>query len=114
MYLCVGVAVLVEILLFTTFRETYKPTILRRRAAKKRSETGDDSWTTEYDQKDSKSAWKTLAEGMSRPAQIIWSSSMLQILSLWGGLVFAFFYVNSTSLPEILEVGSLDYLTCLS
>lgn len=29
---------------------------------------------------------------------------MLQLLSLWGGVMFAFFYVNSTSLPEILEV----------
>lgn len=105
MWLCVAVAAVMEIVMLTAFRETYKPTILRFRAAKKRNETGDDSWTTEYDQKNDKPAWKILAEGMSRPAQIFWSSSLLQYLSLWGGLAFAFFYVNSTSLPEILEVS---------
>lgn len=102
-WLCVGVAGVFEILFVTCFRETYHPTILKRRAAQKRKETGDDSFVAEVElEDDSKGA--TLRQSMIRPVQIAWSSTLLQCLSLWGGVMFAFFYVNSTSLPEILEV----------
>lgn len=100
MWLCAGVAAAIEIAFVLLFRETYHPTILRRRAAQKRRETGDDSYTTEHEVHGP----SMLARSMLRPARIIWSSSMLQCLSLWGGVMFAFFYVNSTALPEILEV----------
>lgn len=103
MWLCVAVATVIEILFISLFRETYHPTILSRRAAKKREETGDDSWTTEFEEHD-QSASSTLAQSMLRPARIIWSSTMLQCMAMWSGVMFAFFYVNSTSLPEILEV----------
>lgn len=103
MWMCVGLAAAMEVVMLTCFRESYKPIILKRRAMNKRKETGDESWTTEHEDQ-SKTATTTLLEGMSRPAKIIYSSSLLQWLSLWGGLVFSFFYVNSTSLPEILEV----------
>lgn len=103
MWLCVAVAGLFEILFLTCFRETYHPTILKRRAAQKRRETGDDSYVTEYDVNED-GAKSTFRQSMLRPAQIAWSSTMLQLFSLWGGVMFSFFYVNSTSLPEILEV----------
>lgn len=103
MWLCVGVAIAIEILFICLFRETYHPTILKQRAAQKRRETGDESYTTVYEGAD-QNTYSVLAQTMLRPARIIWSSSMLQLLSLWGGVMFAFFYVNSTSLPEILEV----------
>lgn len=103
MWLCVGIAGLIEILFVTLFRETYHPTILKRRAAKKREETGDDSFVTEYDDEDN-GAGSKLAQSMLRPARIVWGSTMLQLMSLWSGVIFAFFYVNSTSMPEILEV----------
>lgn len=103
MWLCVGVAGVIEILFVTLFRETYHPTILKRRAAQKRRETGDDSYITEYDEHDQGAA-TTLTQSMLRPLRIFWSSSMLQYLSVWSGVTFAFFYVNSTCLPEMLEV----------
>lgn len=103
MWLCVGIAGVIEILFLSSFSETYHPTILKRRAARKRKETGDDSYTTEYEEAD-RGTTSTLVQAMFRPAYIVWSSSMLQCLSLWGAIMFAFFYINSTSLPEILEV----------
>lgn len=103
MWLCVTVASVIEILFITLFRETYHPTILKRRAAKKREETGDDSYATEYEEQD-KGLTSTLGQSMARPLRIVWSSSMLQCMCLWGGIMFAFFYVNSTTMPEILEV----------
>lgn len=103
MWLCVGVAGFIEVLFLTFFRETYHPTILKRRAVQKRKDTGDDSYTTEYETTD-QSKSSALWQSMRRPSQIAWSSTILQCLSLWGGVMFSFFYVNSTSLPEILEV----------
>lgn len=91
MWMCVGIAAVIECLFLFLFRETYEPTILKRRAEKKRKETGDHSWMSEYEEQD-KGATSTILQSMSRPARIIWSSSMLQVLSLWGGLAFAFFY----------------------
>ena len=44
MWMCVALAGVMEVVMFTLFRETYEPAILRRRAAKKRKETGDNSW----------------------------------------------------------------------
>lgn len=103
MWLCVGLSIVIEVLFICLFRETYRPTILKRRAAQKRKETGDEFYTTEYEGAEQGTV-SVLTQTMLRPARIIWSSSMLQWLSLWGGVMFAFFYVNSTSLPEILEV----------
>lgn len=103
MWLCVALAGLMEVLFLTLFRETYPPTILKRRASQKRKETGDISYISRYEVVDGSES-STLRQSMLRPAQIAWSSTMLQCLSLWGGVMFAFFYVNSTSLPEILEV----------
>lgn len=91
MWMCVGIAVVIEGFFLFLFRETYEPTILKRRAQKKRKDTGNDSWTTEYEEQD-QGAIATILQSMARPARIIWSSSLLQCLSLWGGLAFAFFY----------------------
>lgn len=103
MWLCVAVASVTEVLLLALFRETYAPAILERLAAEKRRETGDESWKSVYERQD-QSTWRKIITSMLRPARIFYSSSMLQCLAGWGGLVFAFFYVNSTSLPEILDV----------
>ena len=91
MWLCVAIASVNEVLFLCLFRETYEPTILKRRAQKKRKDTGNNSWTTEYEDQDN-GATASIAQSMLRPARIIWSSSMLQCMSLWGGLAFAFFY----------------------
>lgn len=76
MWMCVGIAGVIEILFLCLFRETYEPTILRRRAEKKRKETGDESWTTEYEDQE-QGARATILQSMLRPMRIIWSSSML-------------------------------------
>ena len=45
--------------------ETYTPTILRRRAARKRKETGDDRYWSRYDEKSK--FWELLKINLSRP-----------------------------------------------
>ncbi|KAK0365227.1 hypothetical protein LTR59_005257 [Friedmanniomyces endolithicus] len=45
------------------------------------------------------SIWKSI----KRPATVFASSVVLQMLSLYGAVIFAFYYVVSTTLPGILE-----------
>ena len=74
--MCAGIAVVIEILFLSLLRETYEPVILKRRAEEKRKQTGDQSFTTEYEDQE-ESAKDTIWQAMLRPMKIIWSSSML-------------------------------------
>lgn len=102
MWLAVGLACVCELVFLLYFRETYKATILMKRAKRLRNETGDDSYRTEYD-KDSGSPIWTILQSMLRPAKVLFSSRVLALLSLWGALVFSFFYTYSTTLPDMLQ-----------
>lgn len=103
LWLATGLAGVCELVFLLFFRETYKPTILRRRASRLRRETGDDGYKTPFDVEDKDSSTMTVLKAMARPAKVICSSSLLQVLSIWGALVFALFYVFSTSLPDMLQ-----------
>ncbi|CAJ2513254.1 Uu.00g013730.m01.CDS01 [Anthostomella pinea] len=92
-----------EIAFLTCFRETYKVAILRRKAAKLRAETGNVALRTIYDTDDDVSNARKLWGAIMRPASVFAGSGVLQILSLFGALVFAHFYVISTTLPDILQ-----------
>lgn len=45
--------------------ETYAPALLRKRASKKRQDTGDDKWWSRYD--DAMAFWPLLKVNLSRP-----------------------------------------------
>lgn len=102
MWLATGLAVAAEIAYLTLFRETYKVPILQRRAALLRKETGDDSFKSKYDLEGTVSL-RSLTTSMFRPLWVFSSSVVLQIISLFGALVFALFYVIATTLPDMLE-----------
>ncbi|TVY20476.1 Efflux pump radE [Lachnellula arida] len=99
------IAVVCEIFFFTMLRETYKVPILQRRAARLRKETNDKSlkcaW--EPDNEGSPMSWLTLRAAFTRPIVVLWDSSVLQLLSIYGGLVFSFNYIMVTTLPTILK-----------
>ncbi|KAI1622703.1 MFS transporter [Exophiala viscosa] len=93
---------LCEILFLFCSRETYKVAVLRRRAAKLREETGNKSVRTAYDdenESDSRKFWNSIM----RPAVVFSDSIVLQMLAIYGSLAFSYFYVMSTTLPDILE-----------
>ena len=52
-------------LMVALVKETYGPTILRKRAAARRKETGDERWWSRYD--DKKEFWPLLKVNLSRP-----------------------------------------------
>jgi MFS family permease len=102
MWTCAILATVCEIVFLVLFRETYKVTILRRRAARLRKETGDKSIRTEFDKEEGSPALAFI-KTMFRPVVVLSGSFILQGLSLWGGLVFTFFYIMATMLPDMLE-----------
>ena len=103
LWVAVILAGLAEVLFLTLFRETYKVSILRRRALRLRRETGDQSYMTAYDKDDKAGTASWILSSMMRPAKVLLSSVILQVISLWGGLVFTLFYVMSTTLPDMLQ-----------
>jgi MFS family permease len=94
MWLAIGLAIVCEIAFLTLFRETYKVTVLAK-MGKPIAENTDTPAPEEED--------LGLVASITRPAKVFFSSFILQILSLYGSLVFTFFYVMSTTLPDILQ-----------
>lgn len=119
-------AAIAEALFLTLFRETYKVAILRRKAARLREQTGNRALRTVFDEDDDddddvdpsndgttkswrrtwrwkSSRWSRFGKSILRPGLVFAGSGVLQALSLYGSLLFSYFYVMSTSLPDILE-----------
>ncbi|KAH9843316.1 putative mfs multidrug transporter protein [Teratosphaeria destructans] len=112
MWMGLMLALLAELMFLTLFRETYKPVILRRK-----SESSSGTPIPEIDEpllKNQKSAGSESAilTAIARPAKVFWSSAILQAISLQGGLTFSFFYVMSTTFPDILA-GTYNFKPAL-
>lgn len=103
LWLSAGLALTCELIFLTCFRETYKVAILRQRAARLRKETGNPKLRTIFDANDGKSSLHKVLECAVRPFIVLSGSSVLQVLSLYGAVMFSYFYVFSTTLPDILQ-----------
>ncbi|KAI0597800.1 MFS transporter [Biscogniauxia sp. FL1348] len=95
-------ATVCELGLLTCFRETYKVAILKHRAKKLRRETGNASLRTAFEDSDESSS-KKLWSYVMRPAIVLAGSGVLQALSIFGSIVFTYYYIMSTTLASILE-----------
>lgn len=102
-WLSAALAVVLEVLFLTLFRETYKVPILKRKAAHLRKETGNPALKSAFDVKGGVHSWSALWDSAMRPVMILKSSFVLQILSFYGSFLFSFFYIMSTTLPAILQ-----------
>jgi len=92
-----------EVVFLCCFRETYKVTILKRKAARLTQETGR-TFRTIYEIEASKqSSASNTIESITRPFAVFGGSGVLQALSLSGGMAFTFYYILATTLPDILE-----------
>ncbi|KAK0703890.1 major facilitator superfamily transporter [Lasiosphaeria miniovina] len=105
-WLSAGLAVLCELLFLTFFRETYKVTILRRRAARLARESGK-PFRTEFDGEEESGSGSgglgRLRDAMLRPVTVLAGSSVLAIVCLYGSICFAYYYVITVTLADILR-----------
>lgn len=77
--------------LMLTVKETYAPTILRRKAARLRRQTGDPRWWCQYDQQ-RLSSLQLLRVNLSRPLILFATEPILWFMNLW-----------SVSLPVVMR-----------
>ena len=104
LWMCALIAIICEILFLTLLRETYKIAILEKRAARLRQETQNKSLKCAWEAEDAKkTSWSTLKVSISRPFALFIESSVLRIMSIYGGLCFSYFYIMATTLPGILR-----------
>ncbi|USW56150.1 Putative major facilitator superfamily, MFS transporter superfamily [Septoria linicola] len=102
LWISAALAVFCEVTFLLLFRETFKVRILNTRAAKLRQETGDSSFRTVYEIQNEANPTSIWSQVM-RPAVVLFGSGVLQVMSVFGSVVFTYFYVMSTTLPDILE-----------
>ena len=107
MLMAVCLAVVCEVCFLVLLRETYKPAILRR--AEDPEAVLDEDEEEDSEAKEAAKSGSPLWDGIARPWVVFASSFVLQIFSLYGALVFTFFYVMSTTLPDILQ-NEYDFL----
>ena len=79
--------------------ETYTPSILRRRANKKRKETGDDRWWSRYE--DKMAFWQLLRINLSRPFVMTVTEPICIFWDLYIALVYGVLYLCFVAYPIV-------------
>ena len=93
-----ALALTCEIAFVTCFRETYKMVILKRKVMHIQEEANQEISGATKDE-----AGHRLWYAIKRPFTVLFGSSVLLAMSLFGSVLFSYFYVLSTTLPGILE-----------
>lgn len=104
LWMSVILATACEIVFLCFFGETYKVTILRRRAERLRKETGNPELKTIFDIDTDQENWvRRFVTSITRPFRVFFGSGVLMAISLCGGLTFTYYYILSTTLPDVLQ-----------
>lgn len=82
-------------------KESYAPTILRKRAAQRRRETGDERWWCRYDQK--MSIMQALKVNLSRPFVLTFTEPILWFWDLYIAVVYGILYLCFVAYPLIFS-----------
>lgn len=104
LWISLAFAALCELAFFTRLPETYKISILRQKVTRPCKETDDaariQSLSEELNlMKSPAGLWAS----MMRPAGVFFGSGVLAALSLFGSLMYSYFYVTAVTIPSILE-----------
>ncbi|KAF2203998.1 polyamine transporter 1 [Delitschia confertaspora ATCC 74209] len=91
-----------QLVLFATYRETYRPRILELKAAKLRKTTGNPYLRSRYESKDA-SPSVILGRIMIRPLKLLVCSPVLLVVGLCGAIGMSLAYSIITSLPDVYE-----------
>ncbi|KAH8681207.1 multidrug resistant protein [Xylariales sp. PMI_506] len=95
---------IVWILITFTVPETYAPTILARRAAKLRKETGDETHVTEQDL-DRRSLGERMRIFLVRPLQLLFQELIVFLISLYMSVLYGLLYMFFVAFPIIYQEG---------
>ncbi|KAF7864105.1 hypothetical protein EAF04_007070 [Stromatinia cepivora] len=102
LWFAAGMAGVCELSFVFLLRETYKTRILQRRITRLQKDNDDLALKAVVEEECEHTAvaiWKAI----KRPAAVFGGSFVLQILSFYGAIMFTFYYIMSTTLPEVLK-----------
>ncbi|KAF4126954.1 Fungal trichothecene efflux pump (TRI12), partial [Geosmithia morbida] len=97
-------ASVVWILISFTVPETYAPTILKRRAKKLRSETGDASYKTEQEI-EGKPVSERLRVFLVRPFQLLFGELIVFLISVYMSVLYGLLYMFFVAFPVVYQEG---------
>jgi MFS family permease len=89
------------IAMMATCKETYAPTVLKRKVARLRKETGDDRWWCQFDQR--VSTWDLMKTNLSRPFVLAATEPILWFMNLWISLVYGILYLCFVAYPIVFS-----------
>ena len=89
----------VALVMLALVKETYGPTLLQRRAARLRRETGDDRWWCRYDER--VSTLVLLKTNLSRPFVLALTEPILWFINIWISLVYGILYLCFVAYPIV-------------
>jgi multidrug resistance protein len=104
---------------FATFRETYPPTILHRRATKLRKSTGNQSYYTLFDRLSADDSLpKRLWINLSRPMRLLFFHPIIQFISVLEGMTYGLLYIVLSTFSDLwttqygqsVEISGLHYI----
>ncbi|KAI1855569.1 hypothetical protein JX266_000434 [Neoarthrinium moseri] len=104
---------------FTTFRETFAPLILKRRAQRLRRETGNQQYRTVYERlEEEKSVVSILGRALTRPIRLLAFNQITQLTSVISGFYYGILYIVLSSFSALwtdqyhqsVEISGLHYL----
>ena len=100
-WLAAIMATATEIVFLAVFRETYKPKILERKAAKLREKTGVTSFHAAHSNAITRDS--LLKISIVRPARMLILSPIVLLLAIYVATVFGYLYLLFTSLTEVFQ-----------
>ncbi|GFP52154.1 probable efflux pump mfs2 [Trichoderma asperellum] len=112
-----------ELSSLTVFYESYAPVLLRRRAEKRRQETGDSRYYAEIEKRESgrSTAWK-IQRSLTRPFRLLMFHSIIQMEAILEGINYGLLYFTLSSFStlyvnaygESIAISGLHYIAiCL-
>ncbi|KAF2160311.1 hypothetical protein M409DRAFT_70489 [Zasmidium cellare ATCC 36951] len=106
---------------YLAFYETYPQLILRRRAAKKRSETGDNRYYTAAEKLDGeRSVIRIVGRSLSRPMRLLGFHPIVQAVACLSGFYYGVTYIVLATFSDLwvtkyhqrIDISGLHYIAC--
>lgn len=106
---------------FLAFHETYPQLILRRRAAKKRRDTGDQRYYTAAEKLEGeRSVVRIIGRSLSRPLRLLNFDPIVQVVAILSGFYYGVLYIVLATFSDLwvtkyhqrVDISGLHYIAC--
>ncbi|KAI8653869.1 hypothetical protein LRP88_00392 [Fusarium phalaenopsidis] len=105
----------------TSFRETFAPAILKKRAKKLRKETGAPYYTQEERHRSQSNLAIILGQALSRPLRLLAFHPIIQVSSIISAISYGLLYIVLASFADLwihhyhqsVEISGLHYISCM-